>query len=159
MKDAEGVQGYALTAYIKADRREVWDLIADTARVQAIFPDVRAQKVREKETETPGASDILWQYTIHTAIGDKVLEVRVQEDAEKGTLQWERISGDLGAFEGTGKVSACPEYPGYTRLEYNHFVDAGVMAPQFLTNRSNKHDLLQLVPNIEDILEDGKTKP
>jgi len=154
LKDTKGVPGYALTAYIQADAGAVWRIIADTARVHDIFPDVRSQRVGEKNTGRPAASDIVWKYTLATPIGDKVLQVRVQEDADRMTLQWERVSGDLAAFEGYGSVARCEEYPGYCKLEYNHFVDAGGLTPQFMTNRTNKSDLLQLVPNIEQLLED-----
>lgn len=154
LKDKNGVQGYELNAYIRADARDVYRIIADTARVHEIFPSVRSRRVSEKKSGNPAESDIVWKYTLATPIGDKVLDVRVQENAEKMTLQWGRVSGDLAAFEGTGSVRDCEEYPGYCELDYNHFVDAGGMTPQFMTNRTNKHDLLQLVPNIEKLLEE-----
>jgi len=156
LKDQKGVQGYELSAYIRADARDVWRIIADTAQVHEIFPSVRSRRVGEKKTGNPAVSDIVWKYTLRTPIGDKVLDVRVQENADKMTLQWERVSGDLAAFEGYGSVRNCEEYPGYCKLEYNHFVDAGGLTPQFMTNRTNKHDLLQLVPNIENLLEGEK---
>ncbi len=153
LKDKKGVEGYELTAYIKAKPEAVWEIIADTAKVHEIFPDVRARLIRKEKSGNPNVTKILWHYTIATSIGDKVFDLRVEEDHQAGTMKWERVSGDLAAFEGNGKVSACPNYPEYAKLEYNHFVNAGGMTPQFLTNRSNKHDLLQLVPNLEKLLD------
>ena len=100
----------------------------------------------------------LWLYTVKTPLGQKKLEVWTTNNYKTMKLQWKRQSGYMEAFEGYGSVTDSKEHPGWAKLEYNHFQDAGGLAPAFLTNRINKSNMLNLVPNIEKVLEEQRNK-
>jgi len=158
-KDKNGVEGYELSAYIQGDAKAIFDIIADTANVHQIFPDVRAKLIKKEKTGDKDITKILWHYTIQTPLGEKELDLWVTDNYKTLKLEWKRQSGYMVAFEGYGSVTTCKEHPGWAKLEYNHFQDAGGLAPQFMTNSINKRGLLALVPNIEKVLEEQKKKP
>jgi len=151
-KDAKGTPGYTLTAYIHAEPKAVFDIIADTAHVQNTFPDVNSVSSKNEGSGNPNITKILWKQTFKTPLGEKVLNVLMTQNHKELTMQWIRTSGDFADFQGNAKVEPAEGYPGWTKLIYTNFIDAGGHLPQFLTDRSNKHSLAALVPNIENIL-------
>lgn len=155
-KDANGVEGVVLTAWVKADVQTVWSILEHTPSIPDLFDNVKQVKLLEKvDTGAGSGGRETWeyQYELSSPIGVKVLNVEIQDDPATHVSTWKRTSGDLSAFEGKIAVSPAAQYPGYVQVVYESYIDGGFFAPQAITNRLNREDAEAMVPRLEKMLE------
>jgi len=145
----EGVGGVVLQAYVKADIGAVWSIVTDMKKIQALFPHILA--IEFLKNEPSPVDDVvkkLWTYKLSSMLGTKVLQVETTNNSQTHVARWKRVSGELSAFEGKWVLTAPPEYPGYTHILYESFIDGGFFAPQFLTNRLNMQDTQHMIEEL-----------
>ena len=153
-KNKEGVQGVVLQAYVKGDIETVWDIVTDSKQVKGLFPNILSIDFIKDES-SPGEKVVkkLWTYKLSSPLGTKVLQVQTTDEKETRTVRWKRISGDLKAFEGKWVLTSPREYPGYTHILYESFVEGGFFVPQFITNRLNMKDTDAMIVDLKKELQ------
>ena len=154
-KNKEGVQGVVLQAYVKADIGTVWDIVTDSKKVKGLFPNILSiDFIKDESSPNKNVVSKLWTYKLSSPLGTKVLQVETMNDKETYTARWKRVSGDLKAFEGKWVLTSPAEYPGYTHILYESFVEGGFFVPQFMTNRLNKKDTESMIVELKKELQE-----
>ncbi len=153
-KNKQGMEGVVLQAYVKADIGTVWDIVTDSKKVKGLFPNILSiEFMKDESSPDKNVVSKLWTYKLSSPLGTKVLQVETMNDKETYTARWKRISGDLKDFQGKWVLTSPPEYPGYTHILYESFVEGGFFVPQFLTNRLNKKDTDSMIVELKKELE------
>lgn len=124
---------------IKATPAQVFDVLTDYSKVDAIFDNLTRCEVVEdngsskKVSFTAKSMGGLWKF-------DYVLELK---ESAPNLIEWTRVSGAFKANEGYWKLE--PVNGGkYTQVTYSKFIDGGILLPQRLVQK----ELKALAPGI-----------
>jgi len=140
--------------WIKAPREAVWKTIRDFNTFGEFMPRVKSCRIIRQEGET------CWIVYDTELLGIRVVYHLITVGKEK----YRRIEfnldptkpNDIKGIRGYYILDDAPDGQG-TVLSYSAFVDTGIPAPEFLTRKISKPNLVQVIKSVRQRVESGGT--
>ena len=137
-----GIDGIRATFAVKGLRTTLWRLLLDYSRFSQLFPRVREAKVIHESREGAEVEfhvdAIAWN--LHYVLNRSYLE-------PERRITWTRKSGDLRKIEGGWTIDDAVE-PGFLRVTYESYVDAGWFVPSVAVKAGARRETLRMVERL-----------
>ena len=151
MKDAvneDGIDGITVNFFVQGKPEEVWKHISNVEHLNKLFPAVK-KIVKVKDID---ADNIIWNYTLESALGIKIFNVKRTNDEKNLSIKWKRTDGDMKYYGGSWKIKASDKYPGWVDCTYSNFVNAGWYIPYFKVKATSKENAEAMVPSLRKLV-------
>jgi ribosome-associated toxin RatA of RatAB toxin-antitoxin module len=146
------------TAVMPFSRQQVWSVVSDYTTAPKVFKNLLRCEVvsangsvkNVRQVVKPGHFPFIFDYL-----------VAISENAPAG-LTWEKVSGPFNEFSGSWKLEPAEDHgPGAgteagTRVSYSVCLDAGLLIPKWILNRSLKAYLPEVLRSLREYLEKSK---
>ncbi len=143
----DDVDGITANFFVKGKPEDVWKYISDVPNLNKLFPAVK-KVVKVKDID---ANTVLWNYTLETTLGTRILNVKRVNDQKNGIITWKRTDGDMRYYGGGWKIKASDKYPGWVDCTYSNFVDPKWI-PLFLVKRTGRENAEAMVPSLRKLV-------
>lgn len=148
VKNEDGIKGVTVNFFVKGKPEDVWKWVGGVEHLSKLFPAVK-KVVKVKDID---ANTVLWNYTLETAIGTKVFNVKRTADEKTFSVKWKRTDGEMDYYGGSWKLVASEKYPGWVDCTYSNFVNAGWYIPYFKVISTSKENAQAMVPSLRKMV-------